>query len=248
MPRLPSLAFLLSILLAHATAAAQSAPAKVVPPDPENDPVLIAGGFLEGHPDLKFRRMGLEEFNRGKADKAFKLFQRAALYADKPSQALVAEMLWGGIGVEQDRGLAMVWMDLAAERGYEAFVGKRDAYWRKLDDAERKRALAEGAAIRAEYEDKVAELRLARVLRRERGRMTGSRLGSSTSPLQIIVPGYGSIDGTRFYDPQFWDPKLYRAWHDAYWSDLKIGTVRVGEPVKADEPPTSPAPLPEPRP
>jgi hypothetical protein len=230
--------------------------ARPVPRDPTADPVLIAAGFLNGHPDLRFRLAGLDAYRKKEHAKALKLFRNAGYYSDKPSQAIVGEMLWIGLGAPRDRPLAAIWMELAAERGYASFVEKRDQYLAALSPAEQGRMRQQRNAIRAEYADAVAERRLERVLRRERGKMTGSRVGSQTSPVQISVPGYGSIDSTRFYDPQYWDPRQYRQWHDAFWMDLKIGQVSVGdvETVREGDLPASatPAgaavPIPEPGP
>ena len=47
------------------------------------------------------------------------------------------EMLWAGSGAARDRVMAMAWMDLAAERGYDSFTKKRDWYWQQLSEAER---------------------------------------------------------------------------------------------------------------
>jgi len=224
--------------LAATSAAANPAP----PPDPTEDPVMLTAGFLSAHPDLRFRMRALEQHTAGKLDDAFRLFQRAALYADKPSQAMVAEMLWNGSGTEQNRALAYAWMDLAAERGYRGFLLLRERYWRELDDAERALAVEQGEAVYARYGDAVAEPRLAAVLRREKRRATGSRTGF-VGALTILVPGPGgwdSIDGSTFYDERYWDPARYRAWHDSIWMTPRVGTVRVGElelaaPAKADK-------------
>lgn len=196
--------------------------------DPTADSLVVAAGFLEGHPDLRFRQRGLDEYGKENHPQAFQLFQKAAYYSDKPSQAIVGEMLWVGLGVPKDRGLAHVWMELAAERGYRNFVEKRDLYWSLLDEMERARAQAAGPSVRAEYADSAAEPRLARALRMERGRMTGSRLGSPSAPIQIFVPGVGTLEGSRFYNPQYWDPKQYRAWNDSIWKELSFGQVNVG--------------------
>jgi len=201
------------------------------PPDPTQDPVLITAGFLSGHPDLRFRMRALEKHAAGKLDEAFRLFQRAALYADKPSQAMVAEMLWNGTGTEPNRALAYAWMDLAAERGYRGFLLLRERYWRELTDGERTLALGEGEAIYARYGDAVAEPRLANILRREKRKTTGSRTGF-VGTLTILVPGPGGwerIDGSTFYDERYWDPVQYRAWHDSIWMTPKLGSVHVGE-------------------
>lgn len=227
-------AVLLSLALLAAEPAMAQQPSQPAAADPIADDVLMAAGFLDGHPDLRHRNNGLEAYSRRAFTEAIEEFKRAAWYADKPSQAVVGEMYWDGMGVAQDRALGLVWMDLAAERGYDFFSRKRDYYWNTLSEAERKRALAAAREIHREYADEAAEPRLTAALRRARSKMTGSRVGSMSSAVQIIVPGYGSIDATRFYDPQFWDPKQYREWQDTYWVDLKVGQVTVGDLEQVD--------------
>ena len=196
---------------------------------------MLAAGFLEGHPDLLYRSQGLEAYGNKEYAKAIERFRKAAHYGDKASQAIVGEMLWSGVGVETDRVMALVWMDLAAERGYPRFVNTRNGYWNALSPAERQRARNLADKLFEEYGDAVTEPRLARALRRERNKMTGSRVGSMSSNVQIIVPGYGSMDASQFYNPQYWDPKQYRAWNDTIWKNIKDGTVVVGEPEKLDQ-------------
>lgn len=190
---------------------------------------MVAAGFLGSHPDLRYRSLGLEEFGEGKYSEAFQKFRRAAYYSDKPSQAIIGEMLWVGVGVQKDRALAYVWMGLAAERGYTSFSKKRDRYWSELGEMERVRARQEGPAIRAEYRDVAAEPRLQVVLNRERNKATGSRTGSTATPMKIVVPGVGTLDSSQYYDPKYWDPKQYRMWQDSIWQELRIGRVDVGE-------------------
>ncbi len=228
-------------------------PGKDIPPDPLSDPMLLAAGFLESHPDLRYRDLAMKEYGKQNYAKAMELFKRAGYYSDKPSQAIVGEMLWIGQGADQDRAHAYIWMELAAERDYVFFKEKRDMYWSQLDEAERARVREMAPAIRTEYADEIAEKRLASILRRERSQMTGSRVGSQANPLVIVVPGLGTIEGSRYYAPRYWDPKEYRAWNDAFWKDLRIGRVDVGEveqvkpsgmqlPVQEAEPPADPNP------
>ena len=219
---------------------AQGRPA--VAADPIVDDALIAGGFLDAHPDLRYRQSGLQAYEEKDFGKAMEDFKRAAWYGDKPSQAVVAEMYWGGVGVPLDRVLGMIWMDLAAERGYRFFSQKRDYYWNQLGDDERKAAIRLARSVFADYGDEATTPRITAVLRRERAKMTGSRVGSLSSAVQVVIPGHGTIDATRFYDPQFWDPKQYRAWQDDYWLDLKVGTVSVGTPESLQVPQTAPLP------
>ncbi|QDA58319.1 tetratricopeptide repeat protein [Thermomonas aquatica] len=223
-----------AIALATLLAACTGAPAwgtNGKPVNPDIDEGMIRAGFLGSHPDLRYRLLGLEQRRQGKHADAFRFFQRAAYYGDKPSQGMLAEMLWNGTGTAADRPQAYAWMDLAAERGYEGFLVLRERYWNALGEVERDDALAQGEAIYAKYGDAAAQPRLARVLRRERLRMTGSRTGSAGT-LKISVPGPAGpeeIDGSKFYDEKFWNPKMYRAWHDGIWMKPRIGQVTVGE-------------------
>jgi hypothetical protein len=205
--------------------------AKGPPPDPTADPLFVTAGFLSWHPDLRFRLHGLGAMKKKEYEDAFKFFQRAAFYGDKPSQGMVAEMYWNGQGTEKDPVLAYAWMDLAAERGYRGFLGLRERYWNSLDARQREHAIEQGQAIYARYGDAAAEPRLAAQLRRGRKQVTGSRTGFAGN-LQILVPGPGgveSIDGTRFYDERYWDPGQYRQWHDSIWAEPRVGKVNVGE-------------------
>jgi len=203
----------------------------------DEDFVLGSEAFLAAHPDLKNRTRGMEAYEAGEFEDALRWFRLAARYADKPSQAMVGEMLWKGEGGGRDPALAYAWMDLAAERGYPGFTAVREHYWEQLDEAQRGQALARGQEVYAEYGDAVAQPRIAAVLRRARGRTTGSRTGF-VGALRVIVPGPGGttreIDGSQFYDRKFWDPARYQAWHDSTWARPRIGRVTVGELEHAD--------------
>lgn len=201
------------------------------PIDPAADPMMRAAGFLEAHPDIRYRLLGLDEYRDNNYADALRFFQRAAHYADKPSQGMVAEMYWSGQGIAQDRPLAYAWMDLAAERGYQGFIGLRERYWNALDPAERQRALSVGEDVYARYGDAAAQERIARVLRRERKKLTGSRTGF-VGNVQVYVPtagGFAQIDGSKFWDSRYWDPQEYRQWQDSVWMTPRIGRVEVGE-------------------
>lgn len=231
----------LAISIAVGLHALPSAAADKQPPDPTQDEVLMTAGFLSGHPDLRYRLLGLEEFKKKNYQDAFRFFQRAAYYGDKPSQGMVAELLWNGQGVEHDPAAAYAWIDLAAERGYEGFVRLREQYWSRLDEPARARALQEGEAIYAKYGDEAATPRLAAVLRRERRKSTGSRTGF-TGNAQIYVPGpggYQRIDASKFYDERYWDPAQYQAWQDSIWMKPRTGKVEVGEVEQVGSPPPS---------
>lgn len=236
-----ALLLLASLYAPVATAADKPAP------DPTQDAVMMSGGFLSSHPDLRFRLNGQKQFKEGNYADAFSFFQRAAWYGDKPSQGMVAEMLWNGQGVEKDRAQAYAWMDLAAERGYEGFVGHRERYWAALDEAERARAVEVGQEVYAKYADAASEPRLAAVLRRERAKQAGSRTGF-TGALKIYVPGpggdYMQIDGSKYYDERYWEPNQYRELQDSIWARSYVGKVDVGpvEQIGTDANPNSRVP------
>ena len=237
----------MAALLVLATAAPVFADNNATPPaDPTEDQLMITAGFLNGHPDLRFRLLGLEKHKAGDREKAFQYFQYASFYGDKPSQGMVAEMLWTGVGTAQDRPLAYAWMDLAAERGYEGFAGLRERYWTELSESERTKAISLGQDIYARYGDAAALPRIATKLRRERRALTGSRTGFAGN-VKIIVPtatGTTQIDGTKFYDDRYWDPAQYQAWQDSVWMKPRIATVNVGsaQQIPADaQPPRIPA-------
>lgn len=200
--------------------------------------VMSSSAFLNAHPDLRERMAGLRAYRKGQYEEAFKRFRRAARYADKPSQAMVAEMYWDGIGVAQDRALGYAWMDLAAERRYPMMLAKRENYWNALDEATRARALEVGAEVYAEYGDEVGRPRLARELRFAKRNTTGSRVGS-VGALTIVIPtpsGEQVVDGTAFYAEKFWDVDQYLQWQDDDWNYYAEGTVDVGEVMQADQP------------
>lgn len=220
----------LALAIFSATSAFGDAKAAAAPPDPTQDQLMITAGFLNGHPDLRFRLLGLEKHKAGDSEKAFRYFQSASFYGDKPSQGMVAEMLWMGVGAAQDRPLAYAWMDLAAERGYEGFAGLRERYWNELTESERAQAVNLGQDVYARYGDAAALPRIATRLRRERRSLTGSRTGFAGN-VRIIIPtatGTTQIDGSKFYDERYWDPAKYQAWQDSVWMKPRIGTVNVG--------------------
>ncbi|MET0328817.1 MAG: sel1 repeat family protein [Luteimonas sp.] len=201
-------------------------------PSASEQQIMDSAGFLAAHPDLENRGRGWAAYNRGDHAEAMTFFQRGARYADKPSQGMVAEMHWNGDGVPRDPVLAYIWMDLAAERGYEGFTVLRERYWNALDDAQRAQAVSRGEAVYAEFGDAVAKPRIATVLRRARRQMTGSRVGM-TGNLRIEIAGPGgvpqSIDGSKYYAEKFWEPEAYQAWQDAVWTKPRVGRVDVGE-------------------
>jgi hypothetical protein len=199
--------------------------------NPTFNPLILTEGFWNAHPDLKYRTKGVQAYDQGRHEDALRFFMRAAFYADKPSQAMIAEMIANGEGHAKDPVLAYAWMDIAAERGYQLFLQQRERYWLMLDAAGRTRAIAEGHDLHAVYGDAAAKPRIAKLLRRELAGITGSRTGA-TGALAVVVraPGGGSrtIAGSQLFDPKYWNPREYQQWQDAIWTRPRIGTVDVG--------------------
>ena len=228
-------AFLLSLLVAvcaHATPPVETPAAKpMLDPFPMIDPDVMTPGFLAAHPDLEGREAGLKLFEQQDYSAAFKRFTRAARYADKPSQAMLGEMHWKGLGVPQDRVLGYIWMHLAAERKYHEFLVWREAFWQEMDAEERASARVRGQAIYQEYADAVAKPRLEHVLRKESKKATGSLLGYSGQSMKInsYKGGVASgVDPERFYAKKYWEPEAYWALQDAIWLPPQRGRVDVG--------------------
>ena len=242
-----SLVLCVAMLSAVSVASAADKP----PPDPQDNPLLITAGFLEHHQDLKYRMLGLESFQKGRFEEALRFFRRASFFADKPSQGMVAEMYWNGQGTPRDPVQAYVWMDLAAERGYLAFLSLRERYWKELTEAERDRVPVEGQAVFARFGDAAAKPRYEHQLRIGLHNMTGSRTGFNRG-VSIVMPGPDggvAIPGSKFYDDRYWNAKKYWAWQDGIWRKPKIGRVTVGE-IEAvsripDTKPETDAPVPE---
>lgn len=227
------------LLLAIGLALMSPLPASALPPERSSNDELVmtSSGFLSYHPDLRFRLLGLVDYRKGNYAEALTYFRRAARYADKPSQGMVAEMLWKGQGTPVDRPAAYVWMDLAAERAYKMMLVQREKYWAELTPAERTRALEIGDALHAEYADSAARPRLDQKLRQGRSKVTGSRTGF-VGNLQISIPGPNgsrNIDGSDFYAEKFWNTNQYLRMQDGDWKEFGEGRVDIGELQSAGE-------------
>lgn len=199
--------------------------------------VVQGSDFLHFHPDIRHRNSGMASYDAGDVARAVSFFERAARFSDKPSQAMLGEILWKGDGVAQDRELAYVWMDLAAERGSTVFLSLREHYWSALSNAERQRAVTRGAALYAEFGDAVAKRRLEQMLRKRRMQFTGSRVGHVSPGLRVLVADAAGVPrpvpAHQVYDERFWQADKYFEWQDEVWGRPPVGTVEVG-PLSRD--------------
>lgn len=195
--------------------------------------VMLGSDYLHYHRDLRFRLQGLAHLDEGDSAAAHADFLRASKYADKASQAMVAEQLWSGEGVARDRALAYVWMDLAAERGYPSFVAFRERYWDALRADERASALERGDDVLAQYGDAVAMPRLEHLLRKKRTTFTDSRVGNVARGLQVFMVSpqsglTGRVPRDQVLARKFWHARDYFEWQDAIWERPPQGVVEVG--------------------
>jgi hypothetical protein len=197
---------------------------------------VLTDGFLEGHPDLYYRKAGLRADEAGDFARARRQYRMAARYGDKPSQARLGEMCWKGQGGSVDRVAGFLWMSLAAERGYEMFANLKMQYWAQLSAAQREQAGRQDQGMLAEYGDQAARPRQEKVMRKALKRSTGSLLGYSGQALTIVIPGRANVPAERFYARDFWEPKAYWQLQDRVWSGRTPGRVTVGD-VEAVAPP-----------
>lgn len=195
-------------------------------------PQVLTSGFLDAHPDLKFRRAGIQRDKSGNHAEARVQFEHAARYGDKPAQARLGEMYWNGEGGDRDRVQGFLWMALAAERGYREFAMLKQYYWQQLDATERTLASSHDQAMLAKYGDAAAKQRQDKVLRREGRRATGSMIGP-TQQAKGITAFIGSrpvrIEAREFYAREYWTPDLYWQLQDQVWEQQFQGQVDVGD-------------------
>ena len=194
--------------------------------------IVYSNTFLNAHPDLKYRSVGMENYAKGHYKEAFHYFQLAAYYADKPSQGMVAEMYWKGQGVDVDRAEAYAWMDLAAERYYKDLIIERERYLNELTPAEQELSIEKGQSVYKKYGDAVAQRRLKNVLERKRRFITGSRTGF-VGFLKLYVNGPNGtpipINGDDYYSDKFWKMDEYLEWQSTTWQALPTGKVTASE-------------------
>lgn len=223
-----SVAVALSVVSGIAVASTPAWRDEIVATNPD---VIKNSGYLEAHPDQMWRAEAVREMDEGDPAKAVVYLKRAARYADKPSQALLAVMLWEGEeGVPQDRPAGYAWMDLAAERGYPEYLVTREEYWEDMSPAERAMARKVGAPIYDQYADVVAKKRVDNAMRRAFRQITGSRTGhvANLTIVPMDIFGLEQVPGDIFYDQRHWNPKRYWKVQDQMWNPHAVGVAEVG--------------------
>ena len=196
--------------------------------------------ILARHPDVMHRKLGFMHEGDGKLEQAAVEFRKAASFADKVSQAMLAEMHFEGRGVARDPSLAYAWMDLAAERGNPKFLVRRERIWTALDARQRQTALSRGRTLYAEYGDEITKPRIERILNRARQRLYLGSRGHSAGVAFVNLPGRDGFQwfpGRIYYDDRYWKPESYFAWSDELYGDPPRVDVKALRPLPG---PTTP--------
>lgn len=193
-----------------------------------------------GHPNEFWRYHGLRQHLTGRDGEAASHFERAAAYADKPSQHYLSLLYWYGQGVPQDRVQAYIWSDLAAERGQRNLLRIREKMWRELSEAERAQVIERGEAMHRQYADAYTKIRTERALFRFATQMTGSRAGFNDGRLQVsfggLDSGEGGTDAMALYGDERTDRNRYWQAQDRMLNGPLGVTINVGPIEPVDRP------------
>ena len=132
-------------------------------------------------------------YERGDFQRALFIYEKElARKGDKYAQYMTGYMYLMGQGASADPVLASAWYRLAAERNSPQFIAVRDQLLRTMNDEQRARSDELYVGLRKELSDVVLIMNLLLSdLKRLDARMTGSRVGGSSSPVIIIDPQTG---------------------------------------------------------
>ncbi|MFD0724666.1 hypothetical protein [Lysobacter brunescens] len=211
------------------------------------DPVVRLGHFSQtqidhqlylaaGHPNEQWRYQGLRQHLAGRDAQAVLHFERAAGYADKISQHYLSLLYWYGQGVPQDRVLAYIWSDLAAERGHRNLLRIREKMWLELTEAQRAQVIQRGEGMHRQYADAFTRIRTERALFRFATQMTGSKAGFDGHNLTVqfgpsALQGTsteGGITGLAMYGDERTDRRVYWQAQDRMLEGPLRATVTIG--------------------
>ncbi len=130
---------------------------------------------------------------RGDYTRALFIYEKElAVKGDKYAQYMTGYMHLMGQGVPADPVAASAWYRLASERNSPEFIAVRDQLLRTMNDGQRARSDELYVALRKELSDVVLIMNLLLAdLKRLDERLTGSRLGGSSSAVLIIDPQTG---------------------------------------------------------
>jgi hypothetical protein len=184
----------------------------------------------------------MEAHAEGDVASAIRDFERAARYADKPSQFALGVIYLKGEGVPRDRALAFAWLDVAAERDYPEVVEQRDLLWAQMTDGERAAGELLSSRLFKRYGDAKAKPRhrskTMAALQHSLGKSKSVRDDVIVTDLMNCSAGVvdlrrGNPCAEREFFAHRFDPERYWAVQDANWG--RGGVVDVGPVIKSPE-------------
>ena len=145
----------------------------------------------DGRPGQYYFGIGARAFLNREYTHAIDMYQVAASWAYKPAEYNLGVMYARGQGIPVDLARAMAWMTLAAERGDSGYVRARNVVRASLTPEQVVESEAILQQLIPRYGDKVALRRAKNRWAQVRSSMTGSRVGSMSSPMVSGVPKSG---------------------------------------------------------
>ena len=195
-----SLAALLCLSAAVTTAAAQTndrAPVYDSADQAGAPPSYVAGTpESDARPGQYYFNLGAEAFRRQQYRHAIDMYRVAASWAYKPAEYNLGVMYALGQGVPVDLPRAAAWMTLAAERKDPTYVHALGLVRAQLTAEQATQADTILQELNPTYGDKHALLRAKTRWAQVRASMTGSRVGSMSSPLAVGSNSVSSNGGT----------------------------------------------------
>ena len=195
-----SLACLLCILPAlPAMVAAQTLDLAPVYDSAEQDGLpSFAPGTPESdaRPGQYYFLLAAHAFQNEEYSYAINMYKVAASWAYKPAEHNLAVMYALGQGVPVDLPRAAAWMTLAAERKEKSYVRALTRINAELTEQQTAQAGAILRELIPTYGDQHALVRAKRRWAQVRASMTGSRVGSQSSPMSVGVFAYGGTTST----------------------------------------------------
>lgn len=184
-----SLAALLCLSATVTTAAAQTndrAPVYDSADQAGAPPSYVAGTpESDARPGQYYFNLGAEAFRRQQYRHAIDMYRVAASWAYKPAEYNLGVMYALGQGVPVDLPRAAAWMTLAAERKDPTYVHALGLVRGQLSADQATQADAILQELSPTYADKHALLRAKTRWAQVRASMTGSRVGSMSSPVAV---------------------------------------------------------------
>lgn len=195
-----------------------------------------------GHPNERARWNGIWSYSNQQFPQAREHFERAARYADKPSQFVLGMMHWHGEGGSRDPVTAYIWIDLACERGTTAeLIVLREKMWESLTHEQKAQVHERGPEFFRQFGDAVTMARTNAQIRRFSTGRTGSRTGGSPGTMSVSLgneavdtcatsdsPPLASLGGSDIYAACRTDPEHYWREQEHVLKEMVAG-ARVGE-------------------